>query len=256
MEISFHKYQGTGNDFVMIDNRKNQFSSPDEQTVSRLCHRRLGIGADGLILLQNHPDFDFEMVYFNADGRLGSMCGNGARCTVQFARFLGVIETEARFLAADGPHEGMIREGVVHLKMGEVKEIEETEGDYYLDTGSPHYVQFVEGIEEFAVFDKGSSIRYNSRFREKGTNVNFAQQLPDALFVRTYERGVEDETLSCGTGVTATALAAHLRGAQSPVAIRTRGGNLQVAFDRKDGVFTNIFLIGPAVQVFQGRVEV
>ena len=256
MEISFYKYQGTGNDFVMIDNRKEQFSSPDEKTVSRLCHRRLGIGADGLILLQNHPDFDFEMVYYNADGRLGSMCGNGARCTVQFARFLGVIENEARFLAADGPHEGMIREGLVHLKMGEVKEIEETEGDYYLDTGSPHYVRFVEGIEEFAVFEKGSSIRYNARFREKGTNVNFAQQLPDALFVRTYERGVEDETLSCGTGVTATALAAHLRGAQSPVSIRTLGGHLQVAFDRKDAVFTNIFLIGPAVQVFQGTVEV
>lgn len=184
------------------------------------------------------------------------MCGNGARCTVQFANFLGVIDQDARFLAADGPHEGMIREGQVHLKMNEVKEIEETEGDYYLDTGSPHYVRFVEGLEDFTVFEQGSSIRNNTRFREKGTNVNFAQQLPDALFVRTYERGVEDETLSCGTGVTATALAAHLRGAQSPVQIRTLGGQLQVAFERRYGVFTNIFLIGPAVQVFKGSVEV
>jgi diaminopimelate epimerase len=256
MEISFYKYQGTGNDFVMIDNRPGHFSGPGQQTVTRLCHRRMGIGADGLILLQHHPDFDFEMVYYNADGRLGSMCGNGARCAVQFAHFLGVIGYDTRFLAADGPHEGMIREGLVHLKMNAVREIEETEGDYFLDTGSPHYVRFVEGIESFGVFDQGSAIRNNNRFREQGTNVNFAQQLPDALFVRTFERGVEDETLSCGTGVTAAALAAHLRGAPSPVQIRTLGGNLQVAFDHQNGVFTNIFLIGPAVQVFRGTVKV
>jgi diaminopimelate epimerase len=256
METAFYKYQGTGNDFVMIDNREEIMSHPDQATVARLCHRHLGIGADGLILLQRHPDFDFEMRYYNADGRIGSMCGNGARCAVQFAKFLNVIKDEAYFLAADGGHEAMVREGLVHLKMNEVQMIENCGGDYYLNTGSPHYVRFVEEIEQFNVFEEGSAVRYSSRFRQEGTNVNFVQQLQDALFVRTYERGVENETLSCGTGVTAAALVAHLRGAESPVYIRTLGGNLRVSFERQGDVFGNIFLIGPAVQVFRGTVEV
>lgn len=254
MELTFYKYQGTGNDFVMIDNRLRTFDFPDQQTVARLCHRRTGIGADGLILLQNHPHFDFEMVYYNADGRLGSMCGNGARCTVQFARFLGVIGDEASFLAADGAHEAYVRGELVHLRMGDVQTIENCGGDYYLNTGSPHYVRFVEAVESYPVVEQGAAIRYNSRFNAEGTNVNFAQLLPEALFVRTYERGVEDETLSCGTGVTASALVAHLRGATSPVNIRTLGGDLQVSFRCQGNIFSEIYLIGPAVQVFKGMM--
>jgi diaminopimelate epimerase len=259
MEITFYKYQGTANDFVMIDNRNGHFNAADQQLVAFLCERRLGIGADGLILLQNHPGYDFEMVYFNADGRLGSMCGNGGRCTVAFARQLGVITDKAFFLAADGDHYASISpEGLVSLKMNDVQAIECAEGFYFLNTGSPHYVEFVDNLADYQVFQKGKAIRNNDRFRAEGTNVNFAQlpQTQEALFVRTYERGVEDETFSCGTGVTATAIAASFKGLSSPVRIRTLGGNLEVAFKREGEQVTDIYLTGPAQKVFEGRITV
>ncbi|MGV3586101.1 MAG: diaminopimelate epimerase [Adhaeribacter sp.] len=259
MEITFYKYQGTGNDFVMIDNRQEFFDIKNQALVARLCERRMGIGADGLILLQNRAGYDFEMVYFNADGRLGSMCGNGGRCTVQFAKQLGVITDKAYFLAADGDHYASIAEdGTVSLKMNDVQAIECADNFYFLNTGSPHYVEFVEDLTQYEVFQKGRSIRYNDRFKAEGTNVNFAElaQPDEPMFVRTYERGVEDETFSCGTGVTATAIAASFKGRTSPVKIKTLGGNLEVAFNRTGETVSDIYLIGPAVLVFEGKIGV
>ncbi|TXK50866.1 diaminopimelate epimerase [Pontibacter qinzhouensis] len=255
MAISFFKYQGTGNDFVMVDNRKHNFPADDEQLVKRLCDRRMGVGADGLILLQDHSAYDFEMVYYNADGRIGSMCGNGARCTVRFARHLGVIEDVACFLAADGEHQASVERDLIHLKMNDVHGVEKIGDDYYLNTGSPHYVRFVDDVQALDVYKEGKAIRYNERFAEVGTNVNFIQQLSgNEFFVRTYERGVEDETLSCGTGVTACALVAGLRGISGPVKIKTLGGDLEVRFQHEDDNFHHIKLIGPAKQVFTGTV--
>ncbi|WP_202923783.1 diaminopimelate epimerase [Pontibacter fetidus] len=258
MAISFYKYQGTGNDFVMIDNRKMTFPGENEALVKHLCDRRVGIGADGLILLQDHPDYDFEMVYYNADGRVGSMCGNGGRCTVRFARHLGVIEDVACFLAADGEHQASIERDLIQLKMNDVQGVEHIGKDYYLNTGSPHYIRFVDDVQTIDVFEEGRAIRYNDRFAAVGTNVNFVQKTGEnEIFVRTYERGVEDETLSCGTGVTAAALVAGLEGMQSPVKVKVLGGELEVAFERSgnDG-FKYIYLIGPARQVFTGTVTV
>ncbi|MCC9165901.1 diaminopimelate epimerase [Pontibacter harenae] len=256
MAINFYKYQGTGNDFVMVDNRKLTFPAEDEALVKHLCDRRMGVGADGLILLQDHPDYDFQMVYYNADGRLGSMCGNGARCTVRFARNLGVIEDVAHFLAADGEHQASVERELINLKMNDVAGVERIGEDFYLNTGSPHYVRFVDDLENLDVYTEGKAIRYNDRFQEVGTNVNFVQRLSEnEIFVRTYERGVEDETLSCGTGVTACALVANFLGFQSPVEVKTLGGNLEVAFEREAaGTFSDIYLTGPAKQVFTGSV--
>src|SRR5688572_398393 len=254
MTIQFYKYQGTGNDFVMIDDREEECPIENQELVAHLCHRRFGIGADGLILLRNKTGYDFEMVYFNADGRLGSMCGNGGRCTVAFAKFLGVIQNETRFLAADGDHEATVKDGLVSLKMNEVTSIECGSGFYYLNTGSPHYVTFGENVAQENVFEKGRSIRYNERFKQEGTNVNFAEMRPDkSLYIRTYERGVEDETYSCGTGVTAVALASSLKGLESPVKIETPGGKLEVSFKKAGEHFTDIYLTGPAQQVFKGE---
>ncbi|WP_019947475.1 diaminopimelate epimerase [Hymenobacter aerophilus] len=260
--LHFSKYQGTGNDFVMVDDRAKRFDVADHQLVRHLCDRRRGIGADGLILLRQHPEYDFEMVYFNADGHLGSMCGNGGRCTVAFARQLGVIETDTRFLAADGPHEARIdADGLVHLRMQDVRGQQGIdEYGVFLDTGSPHLVRFepTGSLAGLDVFTEGRALRNGALFREKGTNVNFVEApvAPGQPWqVRTYERGVEDETLSCGTGVTAVALAASRHGAASPVQLRTPGGELQVAFEAQpDGSFTNIYLSGPATFVFEGKV--
>ncbi|WP_165370372.1 diaminopimelate epimerase [Hymenobacter persicinus] len=264
MTLTFHKYQGTGNDFVMLDDRAQQFDTTDYRLVRHLCDRRRGIGADGLILLRNHPSYDFEMVYFNADGYVGSMCGNGGRCTVAFARHLGVMQDRAHFLAADGPHEAHVdADNIVHLRMQDVlgqQEIDEM--GVFLDTGSPHLVRFLPAstLAELNVFAEGRLLRNSERFREKGTNVNFVEGpvADDQPWqVRTYERGVEDETLSCGTGVTAVALAASRRGATSPVRLRTPGGDLQVAFQTQpDGSFTQVYLSGPAVRVFGGQIDV
>ncbi len=257
MATTFYKYQGTGNDFILIDNRTLAFDK-SEAGIAQLCHRRFGIGADGLILLENAPHHDFKMVYYNADGREGSMCGNGGRCIVKFAHDLGIIKTHTRFIAIDGPHEATVSADMVSLKMMDVSEINELEADTYMNTGSPHFIREVNLIEEFDVFTHGKSIRTSPVWAEKGgVNVNFiAYQPENQLFVRTYERGVEDETYSCGTGVTAAAIHAVLRGGyQTPVNIKTRGGNLSVNFshDASVGRVTNIYLSGPALRVFSGE---
>ncbi|MBA9079508.1 diaminopimelate epimerase [Rufibacter quisquiliarum] len=254
MKLTFYKYQGTGNDFVVLDNRSGDISLTQEQ-VAFLCDRRKGVGADGLMLLQLKEGYDFEMVYYNADGRPSSMCGNGGRCLVAFAQFLGVVQEEAYFIASDGPHQAYLKDGLVHLQMIDVHHVEELENACFLNTGSPHYVQQVAALQELDVFAEGRAVRYSDRFKAEGTNVNFVEHLPgNKLFVRTYERGVEDETFSCGTGVTAAALAASRSGYQSPVNIKVLGGQLQVSFEKDGNSFKNVFLIGPAEQVFKGEI--
>ncbi len=255
--LVFHKYQGTGNDFVMVDNRAGTFDRRAEVLVRRLCHRRFGIGADGLILLQAHPEHDFEMIYFNADGREGSLCGNGARCTVAFAKSLGLIGTETTFLAADGPHYARLgADGLVHLQMPDVGAPQPHGDDYFLDTGSPHYVRRVADVAAADVLAEGRRLRHDPAFAPGGTNVNFVAVQPDGtLRVRTYERGVEAETFSCGTGVTAVALVmAHCAASAEPCTLHTPGGTLRVTFARTGDGYTDVFLIGPARSVFEGRI--
>lgn len=255
MEITFHKYQGTGNDFVMVDNRSLQFPKNDTELVAHLCDRRFGIGGDGLLLLEDDPYHDFRMVYYNSDGNLGSMCGNGGRCLVAFARNLGVVEDTASFIASDGPHYATVFDGLISLQMKDVDEVN-IQSDYvFLDTGSPHHIEIVEDLEHFDVYGKGKAIRYGELYGQKGSNVNFVKPEADGSFsVRTYERGVEDETLSCGTGVTAVAIAMFKLGKTTSdrVKLNVQGGKLAVSFTHENGKFTDVFLNGPAEHVFKG----
>jgi diaminopimelate epimerase len=254
MNISFYKYQGTGNDFVMIDNRIDCFPKNDIEFVKKLCDRRFGIGADGLILLEEHPLLDFRMVYYNADGNLSSMCGNGGRCIVKFAKQLGIIGDYTKFEAVDGLHEATIIEGQVLLRMNDVKNIIISEDHTFLNTGSPHHVELVENLKEFDVKINGASLRHTI-YGTDGANVNFVEQTGENIFsVRTYERGVEDETLSCGTGVTAVALSLFETRVvdYNRVTLRTLGGILKVRFDHSNGIYSNVYLEGPASFVFKG----
>ena len=258
-KMNFFKYQGTGNDFIILDNRNWSYTALTMEKVRFLCDRRFGIGADGLMLLNPNPAYDFEMKYYNSDGRESSMCGNGGRCLVKFAYDLGIRKPEYNFLAIDGPHLAEIDvDGTVSLKMKDVKDITDYHGDFLLDTGSPHYVKMVTDVMDLDVFHKGMDIRYSSNFAKEGINVNFVEQKrPDEIIVRTYERGVEDETLSCGTGVTASALASyHNEVGYNYVKVITKGGKLTVRFDRTNGnTYENIWLCGPAVKVFEGSIE-
>ncbi|PKP51311.1 MAG: diaminopimelate epimerase [Bacteroidetes bacterium HGW-Bacteroidetes-12] len=252
--MNFYKYQGTGNDFVMIDNRNNVFDKTNVKKVQQICNRKFGVGADGLILIENHKEFDFEMIYFNADGSK-SFCGNGSRCSVAFAKLLGIIESQAFFLSTDGEHEAWInKNGEVSLKMHDVETIEKGTDYYFINTGSPHYILQTDNLQALNVKEQGAAIRYNERFKNEGTNVNFVQQHQGKIEIRTYERGVEDETLSCGTGVTAVALsiADQQQLGASKIEIQTQGGLLKVAFKRDVSKFSDIWLIGPAEVVFKG----
>ncbi|MEM1135901.1 MAG: diaminopimelate epimerase [Bacteroidota bacterium] len=254
MKIDFFKYQGTGNDFIMIDDRSIQFDQNNHDLVSNICQRRFGIGADGLILLRNHTEADFEMVYFNADGKQGSMCGNGGRCTVQFAHDLGIFKETTLFMAVDGLHEAFIKDELVSLKMGDVEKVEKFDTYAFADTGSPHYLKFVEDLENYPVITEGKTIRHT--FKNDGTNVNFMELKGKELLVRTFERGVEDETWSCGTGVTAAALFAAEKTGEKDIKIKTKGGTLRVNFEEYQGSFKNIFLTGPAKKVFNGSISI
>lgn len=262
MKIPFFKYQGTGNDFVMIDNRATQFlDRSNTKEIERICNRRFGIGSDGLILLQNKPNYDFEMVYFNSDGRESSMCGNGGRCIAAFSKKVGIVEEYCKFWAIDGEHEAYIRDNDwVELKMTDVGNIEIGSDYFILDTGSPHYVVFVEDLDDFNIVESAQMIRYSQRFKEEGINVNFVEKNNDNLLIATYERGVEDETLSCGTGVTAAALSWHLRNSNNmanQVDIKAKGGNLSVRFEKNgNGGFNNIWLCGKAELVFEGTIDI
>jgi diaminopimelate epimerase len=263
--IPFVKYHGAGNDFILLDQREEQWINPDDHLlIEALCARHTGIGADGLILLQNHSEFDFEMLYFNADGHLGSMCGNGGRCTVAFARHLKIFSETCTFQAFDGAHEARCQpathpyEDWVELQMGSVAKasVQRDGKAYVLDTGSPHYVTFVDQLADVSVVEEGRSIRNSAIYRETGINVNFVADRGDWLEVATYERGVENETLSCGTGVTASAIAAYLhRGAKAQdvqVKIQAKGGNLEVRFHPTADEFAEVWLCGPARRVYAG----
>jgi diaminopimelate epimerase len=260
MIVHFYKYQGAGNDFILIDNRDLTFKAFDKQTVSQLCNRRFGIGADGLMLLQMHKSYDFEMLYFNADGNPGSMCGNGGRCIVAFAKDLGIIDTETNFLAVDGTHYAKITEEGkwVDLQMIDIDTINNDGNAYVLNTGSPHYVAQVTDLNKMDVFKSGYDIRNNDTYRLEGINVNFVEDLGDHLFVRTFERGVEDETYACGTGVTAVAIAMakhkNTRGhINTPV--KVLGGEMNIHFDYDGKNFRNVYLCGPAQRVFEGELK-
>ncbi|MEZ4796428.1 MAG: diaminopimelate epimerase [Flavobacteriaceae bacterium] len=258
MKHTFFKYQGTGNDFVMIDNRQNIFDKNNTKLIAHLCDRRFGIGADGLILLENHQDTDFKMVYFNSDGNESSMCGNGGRCITHFANHLGIINNEATFMAIDGLHRAKIVGNNIHLQMQDVLSIDKHKDYVFLNTGSPHHVELCQNVNQLNVKQEGSKIRYSNLYNEVGSNVNYTEKANVSTFkVRTYERGVEDETLSCGTGVTAVALAMHYIGEteKNLITIDTKGGTLQVSFEEENGTYRNVWLIGSATQVFKGEVE-
>lgn len=257
-KIPFYKYQGAGNDFILIDNRAGDFDDLSQDFVHRMCDRRFGIGADGLMLLQQAKNRDFEMIYFNADGREGSMCGNGGRCIVAFARDLRVIGDKADFLAVDGPHLATISEDQVNLGMIGVNQISRDGDAFVLNTGSPHYVKVVKDLTNYAVYDEGLRIRNSEPYRQEGINVNFVEPDGEGYFVRTFERGVENETLACGTGATAAAIAMalkHNRSGQVDMPIRVLGGQLRISFYREEDSFTQVFLQGPANFVFKGEIS-
>jgi diaminopimelate epimerase len=270
LNIHFYKYQATGNDFILIDNRSGKFSLTVDQ-IQFLCNRKLGIGADGLMLIETHPSLDFNLVYYNSDGSQ-SLCGNGSRAAVKMAAALGLVKEKTRFNAYDGEHEAQLLDNdTVRLRMNNVQKVEHMNDDFFINTGSPHFIRFTDNVQNFPVYEEGRKIRFSEGYNPGGTNVNFVQLQPqNGIFVRTYERGVENETLSCGTGVTAAALAAHFKGYASPVSIQTPGGSLSVEFKTghngkqngettsnptNSGSFTDIFLIGPAKMVFQGDLE-
>ncbi len=254
MTIEFYKYQGTGNDFVMIDNRDGQFPKSIE-LITKLCDRKFGIGSDGLICIDQHPSLDFLMDFYNPDGSQ-SLCGNGSRCAVAFAKFLGMIGNKTRFEAIDGPHDGIIAGDEVQIHMGDVEVIEEGDGFHFVNTGSPHYVAEKENVPGLDMIEYGRSVRYNDRFKEEGTNVNAFEMFRDGVKMRTYERGVENETLSCGTGVTAVALTVMHQGRfNNEVPVYASGGDLSVKATKGPSGYHDIWLCGPAKQVFKGSIE-
>jgi diaminopimelate epimerase len=262
MKVQFYKYQGAGNDFVMVDNRENVIDHQNPALIAQICNRRFGVGGDGMMFLQLKNGYDFEMVYYNADGQPSSMCGNGGRCIVAFAKFLGVIDTETEFLAVDGPHYAKISaEGNwVSLQMINVDHIGNDDDAYILNTGSPHYVTLTTDLKHKNVYAEGYDIRNNPTYKTNGINVNFAEPNGEGgYFVRTFERGVEDETYACGTGVTAVALAMakhHNQSGHIETPIKVLGGNLNIRFDYDGKKFSDIFLEGPADRVFEGEWEV
>lgn len=260
MNFIFYKYQGTGNDFVLLDNREGNYTNITTEQIEKLCDRRFGIGADGLMLLQSKEGYDFEMVYYNADGKPGSMCGNGGRCIVKFASKLGLKKEEYLFLAVDGDHRAKVHlNKEVSLKMNDVNNVRFDKDFFVLNTGSPHFVKFVKAIQKYDVTGEGRKIRNSKEFVKEGINVNFIEEIDkDTIYVRTYERGVEDETFSCGTGVTAAALiAAHNDNGFNRVEIKTNGGNLNVEFQKvSETEFRDIWLSGPATFVFKGEMKI
>jgi diaminopimelate epimerase len=260
MLLQFYKYQGTGNDFVMIDNRSNFFPKENVELIAHLCDRRFGIGGDGLILLENDATTDFRMVYYNSDGNPSSMCGNGGRCLVAFAKDLNVIKQSCTFIATDGLHHATIDEtGIVSLQMIDVSNLKITPDYVFLNTGSPHHVQLVEDLENYNIKENGAAIRYGDLYGNAGSNINFVKQIDtDTFSLRTYERGVEGETLSCGTGATAVAIAMNAIGKTNATSIKlnVEGGKLEVSFDINTNLYSNVFLIGPAEFVFKGQIDI
>ncbi len=259
MTINFSKYHGAGNDFVIIDNRDESFPKSTE-LINHLCDRHFGIGADGLMLLEKTTKADFKMLYYNADGNESTMCGNGGRCITLFAKNIGLIKSSTHFIGIDGEHEANINtENIINLKMQDVSGIEVGDKYYFLNTGSPHYVQFLDNVQKIDVFNIGKQIRNSFNLQNGGTNVNFVDYSREIINVRTFERGVENETLACGTGTVASTIAYYLKtkDLRPEYRIQTQGGVLFVKFDKvNDSSFVNIWLKGPAVHVFDGQIEI
>ncbi|NNU34002.1 diaminopimelate epimerase [Mucilaginibacter sp. S1162] len=261
MKLHFYKYRGAGNDFILVDNREIAVNHHNVELIAGLCDRRFGIGGDGIMFLQNKEGYDFEMVYYNADGQPSSMCGNGGRCIVAFAKFPGIIDSETDFLAVDGPHHAKISEtgDWVSLQMIDVDTITKNADAYVLNTGSPHYVTPAHDLANKNVYADGHAIRNNETYKANGINVNFVEPKANGYFVRTFERGVEDETYACGTGVTAVALAMAKHNNQTgsiETPIKVLGGDLNIRFNYDGISFTKIFLEGPAKLVFEGEVQI
>jgi diaminopimelate epimerase len=267
MTFIFHKCHGAGNDFIILDDRRKKFPAKNGELISALCNRRTGIGADGLILLRNHSRTDFEMLYYNADGRLGSMCGNGGRCAAALAYKLGAAGKKSVMTTIDGIHSAEILSSdsakenfIVKISMGDVHHIRKFRDCIFIDTGSPHCVLFVDDVDKTDIIGRGKKLRFDERFAPGGANINFVEPSKNKLYVRTYERGVEDETLSCGTGVVASALTTVLNGkniaSEKTISIKTPGGNLKVHFAYNGKKFTNVFLEGPAAMVYTGEIDI
>jgi len=260
MILPFSKYEGTGNDFILIDDRKLQFPANSE-LITRICDRHFGIGADGILLVQHSEGYDFGMNYFNSDGSHATFCGNGGRCIAAFAHQLGITGVTCRFKAADGVHHARIMENngrimTVELEMQDAVIYNTDRSIYYMNTGTYHIVKFVKDPDNIDIIESGREIRYDARYEPHGTNVNFATVLKNELYVRTYEKGVENETLSCGTGVTASAIAASLQYGGNDFFVNTAGGRLHVGFIREGNSFKQVKLTGPAKFVFEGKIEI
>ena len=257
MQLQFYKYQGTGNDFVLFDNRDQSVKLSNKE-VEFLCDRRFGIGADGLILLENAEGYDFKMVYYNSDGNESSMCGNGGRCIARFAFDLGIPGDIYRFIAIDGEHLATNKDGLISLKMIDVERYEEYDDAIFIDTGSPHYVEFLDDVKGIEILKRAREVRYSERYADEGVNVNYVQKEGlNHLLMRTYERGVEDETYSCGTGVTAAVLASYIKNGfeDQEIMVTTKGGELSLSFEKDESGFKNIWLKGPATFVFKGEIS-
>lgn len=255
--LHFSKYQGTGNDFILIDNIHNTIQI-NSSFIKKLCDRRFGIGADGLMFLEQHDSLDFRMVYFNSNGLESTMCGNGGRCITAFAHDIGLIGSDCSFEAIDGIHQAHINDHrIVSIKMNDINNIRYSGNDFIVDSGSPHYVKFVENLQNTDVFNEGKKIRYSPEFKKDGINVNFIESKAEDIVVRTYERGVEDETFSCGTGVIASVISAHLfkKQQKNNYTVKTKGGELNVRFQKDGSRFHDIWLSGPAEFVFKGEIE-
>jgi diaminopimelate epimerase len=258
MALVFNKYQGAGNDFIIIDNRKAIFNPDDSLLISKLCDRRFGIGADGLILIAESLHYDFEMKFYNPDGLEGTMCGNGGRCSAAFAIRAGIAGKRVSFQAIDGTHKAIDEDDIIRLKMGDINDTKIVNGNYFINTGSPHYILFYDHIDDIDVDYEGKRLRWSEEFAPGGTNVNFVETTDSGIYVRTFERGVESETLSCGTGVTASAIASVLSGHfdTKTINVKTRGGDLSVSFNISGKLISEVWLSGPAVFVFEGKIDV
>ena len=255
MEIQFYKYHGTGNDFILIEDKTGSIHL-SQAAIAGICHRRFGIGADGLIILRPHETLDFDMVYYNSDGRTSSMCGNGGRCITRFAFDKGWIGEKCRFHAIDGEHHARVTGEDIDLGMNDVKMVESFDNDLVMDTGSPHYIRFVDQLDDIDLISIARGIRYNDHFKDEGINVNLVVAGKGELEMRTYERGVEDETWSCGTGMVAAAIAlSEKHSSESPVVVKTRGGVTRIEFQKAEGGYTDIHLIGPAEFLFSGVIN-
>ena len=258
MKISFNKFNGAGNDFIIIDNRDNDIKV-NSSLVSLLCNRNFGVGADGVIVIKNCKKSDFEILHFTPDGEIGSLCGNGSRCAVSFAHKNKIIENKTTFKAFDGFHNAeILNNNLIKMEMNIISDIIENEYGIWVDTGSPHLVIRSDDTESLNVYNSAREIRYNDYYRDEGVNVNFVEKIDDEKFkIRTYERGVEDETLACGTGSTASAICMNYLNItnKNKITMECKGGNLFVEFNSEEKEYSKIYITGPANFVFEGTID-